>query len=213
MNFLDRLERRFGQWSIPQLSLFIVGANAVIYVLSQIRPEFIGQLILDPEAVRQGQIWRLFTFLLVPPPGMSFLWMFFWLLAFYQFSLALEQEWNDFRFLVFYAVGGLSTIFAAMFIVGETLSNLPLNTTLFLAFTTLFPEYELLLFFILPVKVKYLGWFTWCWIAFSFIFGTFASRVAIAAALVNYVLFFGPQIWEGLKLRVEVYRNRKRFRG
>ncbi len=211
MNFLDRLERRFGNWNIPQLALFIVGANAAIYVLSQIRPEFIGQLVLDPVAIRHGEFWRLITFLFVPP-RMGLLWMFFWLVVFYQFSLALEQEWGDFRFLLFYAIGGLSTILAALFVVQDTLSNLPLNTTLFLAFATLFPDYEILLFFILPVKVKYLALVTWIWLAISFALSPFSGRVAIVAALVNYVIFFGPQIWENVKLRIEVYRNRRRFK-
>ena len=89
---------------------------------------------------------------------------------------------------------------------------MPLNTTLFLAFATLFPHYELLLFFILPVKVKYLAALTWLGLAWGLVIGNGATRVAIAASLVNYALFFGPQIWESVKLKAETYRNRRRFR-
>jgi membrane associated rhomboid family serine protease len=211
MNFLDKLERRFGQWAIPQFALFIVAANALIYVLGQIRPEFIFQLTLDPDAIRQGEYWRVVTFLFVPP-RLGLIWMMLWLFVFYQFAQALEQEWGEFRFCVFYGVGALATIIAALWM-GTMLSYLPLNTTLFLAFATLFPNIELLLFFIIPVKVKYLAILTWLGIAWSLVTGTTITRVAILASLVNYMLFFGPGLVESLKLKIEVYRNRKRFRG
>jgi membrane associated rhomboid family serine protease len=211
MNVLDKLERRFGAWAIPNFALFIVMANGLIYLLTQIRPEFVYQLLLNPDAIRQGQVWRIITFLFVPP-SIGLLWMAFWLLVLYQFALALEQEWGDFRFCLFYAIGALAMIVAALWITGETLSNVPLNTTLFLAFATLFPDFELLLFFILPVKVKYLAALTWLGLAWSFMMGSWATRVTIGASLVNYFLFFGSQIAETVKLKWEVYRNRKRFR-
>jgi len=211
MTLLDRLERRFGAWAIPQFSLFIVMANGLIYLLAQVRSDFLIRLLLDPEAIRHGEVWRILTFLFIPPM-MGPLWMVFWLMLLYQFAQALEQEWGEFRFCVFYAIGALATIVAALWIVGETLSNIPLNTTLFLAFAMLFPNYELLLFFILPVKVKYLAALTWLALLWAFVTGGPVTRVAIAASLVNYVLFFGSQIWETIKLKIEVYRARRRFR-
>jgi membrane associated rhomboid family serine protease len=212
MRWLDRLERRFGAWAIPHFALLIVTANALIYFLAQTRPDYLYQLMLDPVAIRQGEYWRVLTFIFVPPP-MSMLWMVFWLLLFYQFAQALEQEWGEFKFCVFYAVGALAMLVAALFIVGDTLSNIPLNTTLFLAFATLFPDFELLIFFILPVKVKYLAWLSWAGIFWSLATGSFGTRVAILASLVNYALFFGPDIAEAARRRWEVYKNRRRFRG
>src|SRR5262249_50371235 len=150
---------------------------------------FIERLILEPDAVRHGEVWRLMTFLFVPPP-LGPLGMALWLLLLYQYGQSLENEWGNFRFFVFYALGAMATIIAGMWIVGETLSNLPLNTTLFLAFATLFPEFELLLFFILPMKVKYLAWLMGLGMAWSFVTGNSVTRVTIAAALVNYFLFF-----------------------
>jgi membrane associated rhomboid family serine protease len=138
-------------------------------------------------------------------------WMVLWLLLLYQFARALEQEWGDFRFCLFYVIGAIATIVTAL-TVNRPLSNVPLNTTLFLAFATLFPNFELLLFFILPVKVKYLAALTWFWMAAAFLMGSSASRASIVASLANYGIFFGPQIWESAKLRWEVYKNRRRFR-
>ncbi len=211
MTWLDRLERRFGAWAISRFALFIVMANGLIYLLAMARPEFIDRLLLDPDAIRHGEIWRAITFLFVPPQLGPF-WMMFWLLLLYQFALALEQEWGDFRFGLFYGIGALATIVAALWIVGASLSNVPLNTTLFLAFATLFPDFELLLFFILPVKVKYLAWLTWLGMMGSLVMGSEVTRVAIGASLVNYALFFGPQIWETIKLKWNVFQNRRRFR-
>ena len=78
----------------------------------------------------------------------------------------------------------------------EPLENVSLNTSLFLAFATLYPDFELLLFFFIPLKVKWLAWFVWLTVAFSFILGSFGTRVAIGASLFNYMLFFGADIAE-----------------
>ena len=129
----------------------------------------------------------------------------------YQFAQALEQAWGAFRFCFFYLFGAIVTALAAIFIVNAPLSNAPLNTSLFLAFATLYPDVEVLLFFIIPLKVKYLAWLTWGAVALSFIFGGAVSRVGIAASLANYLLFFGAGIWRAAHLKWEVYRNRRRF--
>jgi membrane associated rhomboid family serine protease len=210
VKLLDRLERRFGSWAIPQFALFIVMANGLIYLLALAKPAFIGQLLLDPAAVRAGQFWRLITFLFVPPM-LTPLFMVFWLLLVYQFAQALEQEWGEFKFCLFYAIGGLATIIAAVAL-QATLSNVALNLTLFLAFATLFPDYQLLLFFFIPGRVKYLAWFAWAGVAWGLVTGSTVSRVAIVASLVNYVFFFGSDIAQSVRLRWDVHRNRKRFK-
>ena len=188
MRWLDRLERHFGSWSIPQFPLFIAAANGVIYLLAQVQPHFIQRLILDPAAVGAGEWWRVVTFLFVPP-AWGPIAMVFWLYLLYTYAQTLEQEWGEFKFCFFYLIGAVATVLASLFIVQEPLSSVALNTTLFLAFATLFPDFELLLFFILPVKVKYLGWVAWAVIAWSFVTGGFVTRVGIAASLFNYFLF------------------------
>lgn len=209
--WIDRLEWHVGDWAVHHFALFIVMANGLIYLLSWTQPGYYSRLVLDPAAVWSGEIWRIFTFLFVPPL-LGPLGMVFWLLLLYQYGQALENEWGNFRFFVYYIIGAIATAIAGLWIARETLSNVPLNTTIFLAFANLFPDFQLLLFFILPVKVKYLAWLVWLGFAWSLVIGSNATRVTIAAALVNYTLFFGPQHWETVKLKWEVYRNRKRFR-
>lgn len=212
MNWLDRLERAFGRWTIPQFPLFIVVATAAIYLLSQINPDFGYRLILDPEEIQAGQPWRVFTFLFVPPV-MSPIWLFLWLYLIYQYATALEQEWGEFKFLLFYSLGAFATVFTSLFIVHEPLGNMALYTTLILAFAKLFPDFELLLFFILPIKVKYLALLLWIITGWTFIRGDWVTRAGILASLFNFALFFGADIVRWIKLRLEVYRNRRRFRG
>ena len=211
MKWLDQLERRFHFVTIPQFPLFIATANGLIYLMSQFEPGFVLRLTLNPQAVLAGEWWRVITFLFVPPL-MSPIWFVFWLLFLYQCSQALENAWGEFRFFFFYFVGAAATSAAAILILNQTIGNGFLYSTLFLAFATLYPETELLLFFILPIKVKYLAWFTWLMVGISFVLGTASTRVAIVAALSNYFLFFGADLWKGLKLRWEIYQNRRRFR-
>jgi len=210
MRWLDALERRIGDWSIPQFPLFIAVAPAVVYVLKLTRPEFLDRLKLNPAAIRDGELWRVFTFLFVPPWD-NLLMLMLWLFVTYQFAQALEQAWGAFRFCFFYLFGAIVTALAAVFWINAPLSNAPLNTSLFLAFATLYPDVEVLLFFIIPLKVKYLAWLTWLGVLISFIFGNNITRVGITASLANYLLFFGPSIWNTLTLKWHVYRNRGKF--
>src|ERR1700733_1753510 len=123
-----RLERRFGNWAFPQLASFIVAMNAVIWVLTLVKPQFPLILTLDPVLILQGQVWRIFTFLFIPP-DLSLLWMFFWLYLLFMYAQALEEEWGDFQFNLFYGIGALAVI-AASFFLGVGLSNAYLNASL-----------------------------------------------------------------------------------
>lgn len=212
MRWIDRLARRIGHWSIPEFPLFIVVANGAIYLLSQVQPFFLDRLLLYPEAVRAGEWWRVVTFLFVPPLAGGPILLVFWLYFLYTCAQALEREWGEFQFCLFYLIGAAATAITALTVVHHSLSNVPLNATLILAFATLFPDFELLLFFILPVKIKYIAWVMWLGIGWSLLMGGFVTRAAVAASLFNYFLFFGPDLWQALKLKIEVARNRRRFR-
>jgi membrane associated rhomboid family serine protease len=212
MKWLDWLERRVGFLSIPQFPLFIAAANGLIYLLSQAQPLFVERLILDPLAVRAGEWWRVITFLFVPPP-MNAIFLVFWLLLLYQYATALENAWGEFRFLFFYFIGACTTVLAALLILQSPLGNTWLNTTLFLAFATLYPNYEFYVFPLpIPIKVKYLAILVWLTVAASMIWGSFSTRVAVGASLANYGLFFGADIGRAAQLKWDVYKNRKRFK-
>jgi membrane associated rhomboid family serine protease len=171
------------------------------------RPEFIGHLILVPQLVPY-QPWRLVTFLFLPPPSS----MIFVLLALYFTWLvgnSLEQEWGALKFNLFYLLGAIGTA-AAGFITGTAQTNEYLNLSLFFAFATLFPDYEIRLFFILPVKVKWLGLLSGAFVMYQFAVGGMSTRVAIAAVFANYLLFFSGHIVGLLKGRRMLVRQAAR---
>ena len=157
MNILDKLERKLGRYAIPGLMRFVIIGTAVAYVLYLINPEYLSYLYLDPQLVLKGQVWRLITFIFIPTNVGNPLFLLISLYFYYFIGKALEDRWGAFRFNVFYFTGIICAILSS-FLLG--IYGIPdyLNETLFLAFATLFPEVTVLIFFILPVKVKWLGW-------------------------------------------------------
>ena len=191
MKILNKLERKFGRLAIKNLMSYIVFANAAVYILYMFDRTFINNLVLIPSRVFQGEVWRLITFLFIPPSTST--WVIFVIFALYidyMIGTSLEHQWGTFKFNIYYFVGVIATIIGAI-LTGFSMTNFFLNLSLFFAFAKLFPEYEFVLFFILPVKVKYLGWISWGFSAFMFIIGSTATRVAILAAILNYILPVG----------------------
>ncbi|MFA6029073.1 MAG: Rhomboid family protein [Elusimicrobiota bacterium] len=188
--WIGRLERRLGPWALENLGLFIVAMNAAVWALSLVKPDFPSLLALDPALLVSGQPWRALTFLFVPPTTHP-VWMLLWLYLLFVYAGALEREWGDFRFNLFYLLGALALLGASL-ATGRGLSNMPLNASIFLAFAALFPDFELLLFFVLPVKVKWLAAFAWAGILWTLLAGSWDSRLTTAAGILNYAVFFGP---------------------
>lgn len=205
-HWFDRLERRFGAVAIPGLASFLVGMNAVVWAMSMVRPEFPSLLHLYPDALLAGQWWRALTFVMVPPP-ISPLWMVFWLMLLYTYAHALEEEWGDFRFNLFYGAGAIATVAAAM-TSGWPLSNFTLNASLFLAFAALYPDFEITLFFILPVKARWLAVLTALGLAWSFFMKGTGARWEVVSGLVNYLLFFGGDHWATVRQMLRRRRGR-----
>lgn len=212
MNWLNKLDRKFGRFAISGLMYYIIILNAFVYFLKWFdQSGFIyNSLVLDPALVMQGQIWRLVTYIFIPP-NTSLLFIVFALLFYYTAGVGLEQEWGSFKFNFYYFVGMIATT-ATAFFTGNQATAVYLNLSLFLAFAYLFPTYEILLFLIIPIKVKYLAWFYWAYIAYTIFTPHLNSeKIAAASSIVNYLLFFGPDFIQHFRQRRQVYDNRKRF--
>jgi membrane associated rhomboid family serine protease len=204
---LARLERRLGRFAIPNLILFIVGGMAVVWVLAHARPESLHRLTLDINAVRHGQFWRLVTFLFIPPSWEP-IWIFVNLYFAWWIGSSLEQNWGAFKFNAYYLLGAVATIIASV-IAGPT-TNVWLNASVVLAFATVFPDVTILLFFVLPVRVKWLGIAGAAYMGLEAVRGSWDTRAAIAAALLNYLLFFGEHWSNVLRQRKVVVRQKVR---
>lgn len=211
MNWLNKLERRLGRYAIQGLMRYIVIINGLVFLFTLVDPEnkAIRSLMLDPALVLRGEVWRLVTFIFIPP-SLSPIWILFVLYFYYTMGASLEHEWGSFKFNLFYLVGVIATALVA-FVTGLGATSLYLNLSLFLAFAFVFPNYEILLFFFLPVKVKYLAILDWIFLGITLLFYPLPYKLMVIVALANYALFFGKETWEAILLRNQVSANRKRF--
>ena len=203
MSLLDKMERRWGRYAIPNIALYFVIGQVFVLLASLLGKINVGDLVLVPGIVMQGEWWRVFTYMLVPPPPgvLGYLLIAFAFYIFYMMSSALEEAWGAFRFNLFLLLGWVLTTGLSFFILGSAVSNSFLAGSVFLAFAFLNPNFEFLLFFILPVKVKWLALITWGLYAVSFIKGPVAVRLMIMASIGNFLIFFARDIIRGTKQR------------
>jgi hypothetical protein len=214
MSLLTKLERVFSRFAIPNLSLYLVIGQVFVLLSALLGLLDLGHFVLVPELMRQGEWWRLLTMIfLPPPPGMfGYLLVAF---AFYMFFLmgsALEGYWGEFRFNLFLLTGYILTVAVAFVTPYQATTNLFIAGSVFLAFAWLNPEFEIALFFILPVKIKWLALFTWLVFAYKFFFGDLALRLQIVASVANFLIFFARDIVQTMRYRKRsMARSARRF--
>ncbi len=188
---LARLERRFGGYAVPNLTAIVVAGMAVVFLMAMLRPSVIGLLVLDFDLVKEGQVWRLFTYLFLPTTS-SPLWIFLALGFVWYVGSTLENHWGSFRFNLFYLFGCGGTTFAA-WLTGHAETNIWLNYSLMLAFGTLFPDEQFFLF-VVPIKAKWYAIFDAVYLGYGLATGDTSTRAAILAALSGYFIFCGPAL-------------------
>lgn len=209
MNWIEKLERRFGRYAIPNLMNYIIILYAAGFVLNLINPEFYtNYLSLDASAILRGQIWRIVTFV-IDPPSNSILWIIFSLYLYYFIGRQLEMAWGAFRFNLYFFSGMLFHVIAAILAyvitgVSLQLGTGYLNLSLFFLFAALFPDTEFLLYMFIPIKVKWLAlidgiYFLWTVVqAFLPVYGGNpvygvvyqANALAAVVSLLNFIVFF-----------------------
>ncbi|MDA8099109.1 MAG: hypothetical protein M0042_05730 [Nitrospiraceae bacterium] len=198
MALLDKLERKFRNLAIPNITLYIVIGQAFFYIASYAGQLEVSRMFLIPSRVMQGEWWRLIAFVLIPP-ATSIIFVFFGLYFFYLMGSALEGRWGAFRYNAFLLTGYLLTVAVAFLQPYGAATNVFLGASVFLAFAHLYPEFTIYIFFILPVKIKWLALITWIGYAVSLIFGDWQTRIFVLASIGNYFLFFGRDIWWMMK--------------
>ncbi|MCH5192475.1 MAG: hypothetical protein J1F11_00835 [Oscillospiraceae bacterium] len=213
MNILNKLERKFGRYYISNLMLYIVIGTGIVFASIYLFPD-IGALLLyylsfDRTAILHGQIWRIISFVFLPE-SFNPISMLFWLYLYWMIGSSLENYWGGFRFNLYYFSGVLFAIIAG-FITGYA-TNYYLNLSLFLAIAILNPNMQLLLFFFIPVKMKWLGWLYVAILVYSFIFSGWGTRVLIIISLLNIVLFFGGDFFGKIRDKFKYRKVRKNFR-
>ena len=208
LKFLDKLDRKYGKFAIRNLAIYIAAGNLAVFLISFMVPSLPAYLTLVPSLVIKCQVWRLITYIFLPPTDN----IFFFLLTvyfYYMIGNTLEQEWGSFRLNVYYFTGMLATTIVALITGGTT--NIHLNLSLFLAFAYLYPNYEILLFFFLPVKMKYMAWLNLAFIGFTVLFAAWPQKIAAIVSLSYYLLFFGDDLFKRTKTRRSSYYNRNNY--
>ena len=189
---LARLERSFlGKLAIENFTLYLVGGMAVVFVLALARPMFLFWILFDPR-LALAQPWRFVTFLFVPDTLSPF-WILFNLFFLYFVGTNLESAWGAFKYNAYYLTGALATI-AAAFITGAGHGNIYLNESLLFALATLAPDFEISLYGIVRLKMKWIALLSLGFLVVQAMKGDRSDWIAMAVSLGNYFLFFAGDI-------------------
>ncbi len=221
MLWFTKLEQKYGKYAIPNLTFYLIICYAIGYLLqlaSLYNPAMSGlmsYMTLDIYAILHGQIWRLFTWLLIPPGGFD-LFTLVMLYCYFSIGTLLERTWGTFRYNVFMFMGIIFTIIGAVilyvfiWIFGQSLgagilegaellktvsagyssmfSTYYISMSIFLAFAMTFPDSQMLFMFVIPIKAKVLGIFYVAIMAYT-IFSAFAANVFYGIVTATVILF------------------------
>jgi hypothetical protein len=198
MRLLDRLERKFRPYAIPNLTIVIIIGQVLTYVLSQSNPRIVDRMVLVPTRVMEGEVWRLGSFCFVPPMA-NLLFFFFAMMIFHMMGSALERTWGTARYNIFLISGYIATVGVAFIYPDQMATNTFIGTSVFLAFAWLYPDYVFYIMFVLPVKVRWLALLAWIGLIYSLIVGDMSTRLYVLAGITNFLLFFGPEVIQRLR--------------
>ena len=193
MGLLDNLERKLRRYAIPNVTLYLIIGQVLFFVFEMSGRFILERVLLIPSLVLAGQWWRLITFLFIPPSTSPIFIIFAWYI-FYLMGTALEGHWGAFRYNLYLLVGYVVTVAVTFLFPYSAATNVFIAGSVFLAFAFLYPDFQLYIFFILPVKIKWLALLTWIGYAYELIFGTWHQRVLVLASISNFLLFFGKDI-------------------
>jgi hypothetical protein len=193
MSILYRLERALGRFAVRNLALYLVFGQVTVYLATLLGQLDRGWFLFVPRLALMGQWWRVFTFMLMPP-SMNIIFICFAWWIFYMMGSALEDYWGTFRFNLFILAGAALTVGLSFLRPDMPITNAFVAGSVFLAFAFLNPDFELLLFFVLPVKIKWLALLTWAAYGFEFLVGGWSVRLQVIAATGNFFLFFGRDL-------------------
>ena len=220
---MGKFERKFGKYAIHNLSLYLITCYAFGYLMYFINSDFLYYLTLNPYWIMRGQVWRIITWILVPPDTSNIFIVLIMLYFYYSIGNTLERTWGTYRYNVYLFSGMLFTVIGSFalylymefhydFLLTKNLdiwrtnnqmelikeytsifvlfSTYYINMSIFLAFAATFPNVQILLLFILPIKVKWLGIVYGAFILYDMIVGGQVYYFVIGASLLNFVIFF-----------------------
>lgn len=231
---MNRLESRLSRYAIKNLTLILIICYGVGYLLQLVAPDLIEYFMLNPyEVIHSFQIWRIFTWILLPPDSFGF---FTLLMLYFYFSLgtSLEMVWGTYRYNIYliggflftlvgsFIIYGISTLilgsFQAVIIgraIGLVVSTYYVNMSIFLAYAATFPNTQIYIFFFIPVKVKVLGIIYAAILVYQVVSYAVSGRIIVCmiilVSLLNFLIFFLTQR-KKLKLSPGTFKGGARFK-
>ena len=229
MNTLYKLKSKFGRFAVHNLSLYVTIIFGIGYLLmmtgrgQEIYSRF---LAFYPYQVLHGQIWRILTAIFYPPvAGSGVLMGILGIFIYYNFASTVERSLGDFEYNLYFfgslLVGEIGNLLY-YFITKDNAPFLPVYThfSVFMAFAILYSEAKVLLFFIIPIKVKWLAIAELVLYLFNFITGSLYTKFSIGAALVPVILFYflvhnekgDGNVISNFKFRMQQKKRQKEWR-
>lgn len=207
MKFMNKLERKFSRYAVPNLTMYLIFGYVIGYVLGRLSPAMLNFLTLDPYQVLHGQLWRLVTWVLIPPSAQNILFYIIMMMFYYQLGTNLEHTWGCFRYNVYIFGGILYTIIGAIatwmimtalygnaaltgVIVGGQVSTYYICMSIFLAFAVCYPNMQILLYFIIPIKMKWMAYVYAFLMLLDLVQSAWPQRIVMIMSLLNFVIFF-----------------------
>ena len=204
MKFIDKLERKFGRFGIPNLTIYMIVCYVIGYALMIVNPGILNWLSLEPAYILRGQVWRLVTWGLYPPSTSGVLWFAIAVLFFYYpIGTSLERTIGTFKYTLYILSGVIFTILGAFILyfllggnvlVGNVFSTYYISLSTFLAYAMCYPDMQVLLMFIIPVKMKWMAIFYVVIVVYEMIqyvmAGAWYLVIPIVASLLNFIIFY-----------------------
>lgn len=204
MKFIDKLERKFGRFGIPNLTIYMIVCYVIGYALMIVNPGILNWLSLEPAYILRGQVWRLVTWVLYPPSTSGVLWFAIAVLFFYYpIGTSLERTIGTFKYTLYILSGVIFTILGAFILyfllggnvlVGNVFSTYYISLSTFLAYAMCYPDMQVLLMFIIPVKMKWMAIFYVVIVVYEMIqyvmAGAWYLVIPIVASLLNFIIYY-----------------------
>jgi hypothetical protein len=210
MSLLYSLEERFPRFGIPGLVRYICVGMLLVFGLDMMRVLPIETWVLQMAAVLHGQVWRVVTFLFVPLSANPF-FLLLELMLLVMVGDGLERAWGSFRVTVYYLIGVAAALVTALLVPSMVVAGNYLNLSLFLAYATIYPDAEILIFFVIPVKMRYLAYIYAFFLLWSLATAPWYAKVLILLSIANYLLFFGQNLWRSMRDGAKSYERRRKM--
>ncbi len=216
---MSKFEKKFGKYAIPNLTLVFILSYIVGYIIQLVNDTFFSLLTLDPYWILKGQVWRIFTWLIIPPDTLNASTIFFVvILLYFTYSIGttMERTLGTYRYNVFMLTGLLLTVVGSFLCMGyvyffkttpetfayvwtynmqglgaeQVFNTYYLTLSVFMAFAATYPEARVLFMFFIPVKVKWMGILDAVLMVYIVIAGDIFSKFVVGASLLNFVIFY-----------------------